>query len=158
MRVLVPRSVACSGSSNGGLVSSLSNFGSSLSQCLQAVHVNFGNGILITVGISNGGLFSGWCYGFLRLLHNLQVNVLSLLQSSMLPSSVFNLTCSLFATVNGCCSGNVSPRCYCELSGIEGFNRRVRPRLFSVLSGRLCHSTIFLLVPCLALSTQGFVP
>lgn len=96
----------------------------------------------------------GWHYGFLQLLRNLQVNVLYMLQSSTLPSSVFNLACSLFATVNGCCSGNVSPRCYCELSGIEGFNRRVRPRLFLVLSCRLCHSTIFLLVPCMALSTQ----
>lgn len=27
--------------------------------------------------------------------------------------------------------------------GIEGLSRRVQPRLFSVLFGRLCHSTIF---------------
>jgi len=118
MRVLVPWTMACSGSPNDDLVSSLSNFGASLSQCLQVMHVNFGSGVLISVGISNGGLFSSWRYGFLRILRNLQVNVLSLLQSSMLPSSGFNLACSLFATVNGCRSGNVSPRCYYELSGI----------------------------------------
>lgn len=43
-------------------------------------------------------------------------------------------------------------------TSIQGFSRRVQPRLFLVLSGRLCHSTIFLFVPCMAMPTQVIVP